>query len=138
MRPHFVRARVKVHVYPGGSHAVFHGPRCIGRYDEKGRIKDAVPIQRAAELRSAARLWKWDNAVALPPVPQGNKTRRSGQTTYYQNRTTSFAIDIDRRPSRSLSAKSSSFYGDAVQALYSSSDTLGSFLTKATTDHRSL
>jgi hypothetical protein len=66
MRPHFVRARVKVHVYPGGSHAVFHGPRCIGRYDEKGRIKDAVPIQRAAELRSAARLWKWDNAVALP------------------------------------------------------------------------
>ena len=36
MRPHFVRARVKVHVYPDGSHAVFHGPRCIGRYDEKG------------------------------------------------------------------------------------------------------
>jgi hypothetical protein len=48
MRPHFVRARVKVHVYPDGSHAVFHGPRCIGRYDEKGRLKDAVPIQRAA------------------------------------------------------------------------------------------
>jgi transposase len=47
MRPHFVRARVKVHVYPDGSHALFHGPRCIGRYDEKGRLKD-VPIQRAA------------------------------------------------------------------------------------------
>jgi hypothetical protein len=48
MRPHFVRARVKVHVYPDGSHALFHGPRCIGRYDQKGRLKDAVPIQRAA------------------------------------------------------------------------------------------
>jgi transposase len=39
MRSHFVRARVKVHVYPDGSHAVFHGPRCIGRYDEKGELK---------------------------------------------------------------------------------------------------
>lgn len=48
MRPHFVRARVKVHVYPDGSHAVFHGPRCIGRYDEKGRPKDALSAQRAA------------------------------------------------------------------------------------------
>jgi transposase len=48
MRPHFVRARVKVHLYPDGSHAVFHGPRCIGRYDEKGRLKDDDPVQCAA------------------------------------------------------------------------------------------
>jgi transposase len=48
MRPHFVRARVKVHLYPDGSHALFHGPRCIGRYDEKGRLKDDDPLQRAA------------------------------------------------------------------------------------------
>jgi transposase len=41
LRPHFVKARVKVHLYPDGSHAVFHGPRCIGRYDEKGAIRDA-------------------------------------------------------------------------------------------------
>jgi transposase len=39
LRPHFVRARVKVHLYPDGSHAVFHGPRCIGRYDEKGALR---------------------------------------------------------------------------------------------------
>jgi transposase len=39
LRPHFVKARVKVHVYPDGSDAVFHGPRCIGRYDEKGALK---------------------------------------------------------------------------------------------------
>jgi transposase len=41
MRPHFVKARVKVHVYPDGSHALFHGPRCIGRYDQNGAIRDA-------------------------------------------------------------------------------------------------
>jgi len=41
MRPHFVRARVKVHLYPDGSCALFHGPRCIGRYDENGAIRDA-------------------------------------------------------------------------------------------------
>ena len=39
MRPHFVKARVKVHLYPDGSHALFHGPRCIGRYDDKGALK---------------------------------------------------------------------------------------------------
>jgi hypothetical protein len=41
MRPHFVKARVKVHLYPDGSHAVFHGPRCIGRYDAKGALREA-------------------------------------------------------------------------------------------------
>src|SRR6201987_2332821 len=41
MRPHFVKARVKVHVYADGSHALFHGPRCIGRYDQNGAIRDA-------------------------------------------------------------------------------------------------
>jgi transposase len=42
MRPHFVKARVKVHVYPDASHALFHGPRCIGRYDEKGQLKQPL------------------------------------------------------------------------------------------------
>jgi transposase len=51
LRPHFVKARVKVHLYPDGSHALFHGPRCIGRYDQKGQIK---PFLRAAQIRSAA------------------------------------------------------------------------------------
>jgi transposase len=41
LRPHFVKARVKVHLYADGSHALFHGPRCIGRYDQNGALKDA-------------------------------------------------------------------------------------------------
>ncbi len=36
LRAHFVRARVKVRQYPDGSLAVFHGPRCLGRYDAQG------------------------------------------------------------------------------------------------------
>jgi transposase len=40
LRPHYVRATVKVRQYHDGSHAIFHGPRCIGRYDKKGTIED--------------------------------------------------------------------------------------------------
>ena len=40
LRPHFVRARVKVRQYPDGTHAIFHGPRCLGRYDAKGVLSD--------------------------------------------------------------------------------------------------
>jgi transposase len=38
LRPHYVRAIVKVRQYPDGSHAIFHGPRCLGRYDRQGRL----------------------------------------------------------------------------------------------------
>jgi hypothetical protein len=40
LRAHFVKARVKVRTYPDGSHAIFHGPRCLGRYDKKGAIRE--------------------------------------------------------------------------------------------------
>jgi transposase len=36
MRAHFVRAKVKVRQYPDGSHAIFHGPLCLARYDQTG------------------------------------------------------------------------------------------------------
>ena len=35
LRAHFVKANVKVRQYHDGTHAIFHGPRCIGRYDKK-------------------------------------------------------------------------------------------------------
>ena len=38
LRPHFVRARVTVRHYPDGAYAIFHGPRCIGRYDAAGAL----------------------------------------------------------------------------------------------------
>jgi hypothetical protein len=57
MRPHFVKARVKVHVYADGSHAVFHGPRCIGRYDENGTIRDAKTPLKSARRRASWTAW---------------------------------------------------------------------------------
>jgi transposase len=39
LRAHFVRSTVKVRQYHDGSHAIFHGPRCIGRYDEHGALR---------------------------------------------------------------------------------------------------
>jgi hypothetical protein len=42
LRPHFVKARVKVRQYHDGSHAIFHGPRCLARYDSAGQLTHAV------------------------------------------------------------------------------------------------
>jgi len=39
-RHHYVKARVRVHEYPDGTLAVFHGPRCLARYRA-----DGSPIQ---------------------------------------------------------------------------------------------
>lgn len=36
LRAHFVKATVKVRHYHDGTHAIFHGQRCLGRYDRKG------------------------------------------------------------------------------------------------------
>ena len=35
-RHHYVKARVRVHEYPEGGLAIFHGPRCLARYDANG------------------------------------------------------------------------------------------------------
>lgn len=40
LRAHFVKANVKVRQYCDGTHAVFHGPRCLGRYDSKGTLRE--------------------------------------------------------------------------------------------------
>lgn len=38
LRPHFVKAKVRVHEYPDGTLAVFHGPRCLARYRGDGTL----------------------------------------------------------------------------------------------------
>src|ERR1700694_255535 len=49
LRPHYVRAVVKVRQYHDGSHAIFHGPRCLARYDREGRLSaPPKPVQIAA------------------------------------------------------------------------------------------
>jgi hypothetical protein len=46
LRPHFVRATVKIHAYPDGSLAVFWGPHRLADYDAKGTLR--VPERHAA------------------------------------------------------------------------------------------
>lgn len=42
LRAHYVKATVRVRRYVDGRHAIFHGPRCIGRYGGDGRIEEAA------------------------------------------------------------------------------------------------
>jgi transposase len=44
LRAHFVKARVKVRLYPDGTHAIFHGHRCLGRYDQKGAFSEVKNV----------------------------------------------------------------------------------------------
>jgi transposase len=43
VRAHYVKARVKVHEYPDGTLAVFHGPRRLARFSAEGGEIAAVP-----------------------------------------------------------------------------------------------
>jgi hypothetical protein len=45
-RFHYVKVTVRVHEYPDGTLAVFHGPRCLARYHAEGRL-----IETAGEGR---------------------------------------------------------------------------------------
>jgi transposase len=49
-RQHYVKARVRVHEHADGSLALFHGPRCLARYDAAGRLQEPL----AEVTRSAA------------------------------------------------------------------------------------
>jgi len=98
LRPHFVKARVRVHQYPHGALAVFHGPRCLARYNAEGEpIAAAVPTRRSvtpgsapsrrglasAELAAPAKRRPALTAPArgvIAPAQVGTKKRPSGRT----------------------------------------------------------
>ena len=46
-RPHYVKANVRVHEYPNGTLAVFHGPRRLARYTAQGEEVADVPTARS-------------------------------------------------------------------------------------------
>jgi hypothetical protein len=41
LRPHFVRATVRIHEYPDGRLAIFHGPHGLAEYDPHGNLHEA-------------------------------------------------------------------------------------------------
>ena len=47
-RHHFVKVKVRVHAYADGRLAVFHGPRCLARYEPDGRLIEAPEVTRDA------------------------------------------------------------------------------------------
>jgi transposase len=87
LRPHFVRAKVRVHEYPDGRLAVFWGPHRLADYDAEGRsiINHALAARAASAASPAVDLW-----ISLPrsPQPHSRHNHRSGQFTRYENRTT--------------------------------------------------
>jgi transposase len=42
LRAHFVKAKVRVHQYFDGTHAIFHGPKCLARYHANGDLIEAT------------------------------------------------------------------------------------------------
>jgi transposase len=44
LRPHFVRATVRVHEYPDGRLAIFHGPHRLADYDPRGNLRDDAKL----------------------------------------------------------------------------------------------
>jgi hypothetical protein len=72
MRPHFVKARVKVHLYPDGSHALFHGPLAASGAVTRTERSE----MRKTPLKSARRrdcLWTCGRPSPRPH-PHRNKT----------------------------------------------------------------
>lgn len=47
-RHHFVRVKVRVHAYPDGRLAIFHGPRCLARYTPDGDLLAAAETEPRA------------------------------------------------------------------------------------------
>ncbi|MEX2492858.1 MAG: hypothetical protein WD425_13970 [Nitrospirales bacterium] len=45
-RFHYVKVTVRVHAYPDASLAVFHGPRCLARYQSDGRFIEPQAAHR--------------------------------------------------------------------------------------------
>jgi hypothetical protein len=88
MRAHYVKARVKVRDYPDGTLAIFHGPRCLCRFEADGgqiaaptrpsMASCSTPSRRGLDAPTRAAGFRHE-AKARPRV--GTKKRASGSNT---------------------------------------------------------
>ena len=69
----YVKARVRVHEYPDGTLALFHGPRCLARYTANGE-----PIEAGRRFDATGRrpVDKWTAAPRLTTSPQGPQQQK--------------------------------------------------------------
>lgn len=68
-RHHFVKANVKVRQYPDGRLTIFHGPRCIGRYDAMGQ-EIGAPIPPMLHPGSTPSRHGLEASRPPPPAPR--------------------------------------------------------------------
>jgi transposase len=93
LRHHFVKARVRVHEYPDGTLAIFHGPRCLARYSAQGvdivaaptspSVTPCSPPSRTLRAASGGGLQPSLTAAArgvTGPGQVGTEKRPSGRT----------------------------------------------------------
>jgi hypothetical protein len=71
-RRHFVKTKVKVHEYPDGTLAIFHGPRKLADYGQDGALKIQAARPNSRPNRSAAApVDLWRTPKAFPTRPTG-------------------------------------------------------------------
>jgi transposase len=79
-RRHYVKATVRVHEYPDGTLAVFHGPRRLAEYAQNGQLIEPqsnpkqAPANRCGERRPVDMVDKPDG---LPTYPQEQQQQRT-------------------------------------------------------------
>ena len=70
-RAHFVRAKVRVHEYPDGALAIFHGPRCLVRWQPLDAPNPNLPPQRPPLAPPPEACGNRGKALrTFPPFPQ--------------------------------------------------------------------
>ena len=92
-RHHYVKARVRVHEYPDGHLAVFHGPRCLARYTAEGELIEKPKAGRVIRF-DATRRRPVDKWTARPSRPDHFPTG----PTLQQKR----SIDVVHKPVNSV------------------------------------
>ena len=93
IRPHYVRAKVRVHHYPDGAFAIFHGPRCLARYDADGGLEAQPRSNGVNRFDAVSGLWTcWTTPARCPQPHRPHNHHRSGQSMCYLSRTTRHAI----------------------------------------------
>jgi transposase len=83
MRAHYVKARVKVREYPDGTLAIFHGPRCLARYDGEGNEIAAPTAPSMASCSTPSRRGLPAPSLAAPVVrrPALTASRHEAEVT---------------------------------------------------------
>jgi hypothetical protein len=92
-RAHYVKATVKVRQYPNGTLAVFHGPRCIARYTDKGTEIVERPTNKSLTSGSPP-----SRRGLAKPEPAATPARRPALTAAAPDVTEKAQVGTKKRP----------------------------------------